>query len=59
MCSTWLNFRIKTLHFRIKYNLINVIIKIKKKKKKQQQQCQKKKNFSLLMEKKKKVVIKY
>ena len=50
MCSTWLNFRIKTLHFRIKYNLITVINK------EEEQHHQKEKNVDepFLNQKKKK-----
>ena len=41
MYSTWLNFSIKILHFRIKYNLLTIISKIyKKKKKKKKKNCQ-------------------
>ena len=48
MCSKWLNFRIKKLHFKIKQKMITSINKIKKEKRKkeeeqQQQQHQKKK----------------
>ena len=52
MCSKWLNFRIKKLHFKIKQKMITSINKIKKDKRKkeeeqQQQQHQKKKKKNL------------
>ena len=42
MCSKWLNFRIKKLHFRIKQKLITAMHKICKKEQQQQHLKEKK-----------------
>ena len=38
MCSKWLNFRIKKLHFKIKQKMITSINKIKKEKRKKKKE---------------------
>ena len=45
MCSKWLNFRIKKLHFRIKQKIITAINKICKNEQQQHHQKEKRKTW--------------